>query len=101
MTWTLHEYDQTKYSTYTGGIVSVDTSNQDLVVSTTSPSRFYIWLKGTTIGGAFNYVKIEIEICGNEVVEWNPGVRKYLFYEYLQYSGGFDYTHEVHPRNFF
>lgn len=66
--WDLHEYTTNVYSPYQKSTVNVNQPSHELEISTVEPTHFYIYLKGTTVGSRFNYVRIEIEVCGGEVV---------------------------------
>ena len=100
VSWDLHEYFNYVYTPYQRSIVKVNQPSYEIKISTSQPFHFYIYLKATTVGSRFNYKRIEIEVCGGEVVQFRKDSRTSLSYELLQFSGGYDETHEVHPRNF-
>lgn len=88
VTWDLHELFFYVYTPYQNSNVKVNQPSTEIEISTSEPFHFYIYLKGTTLGSRFNYKKVEIEVCGAEVVQFRKFSGTSLIFEYLQNSGG-------------
>lgn len=75
------------YIPYTGSLVQIDNTTQQLEIQTAKPGSVILYAKTITLGNVIDYVPIEVEICGGEEVSSTPGKPYRYEAKYLQKTG--------------
>lgn len=72
---------------YTDNLVWTNFTSKNIYFSTSKPGRSIMFLQAKSTGNVIGYLKIDIEVCGTEVIQLIPYKKTKLYLEYLQFTG--------------